>query len=83
MNIAINEKIAQQELTLYARNLLRDAAEIAYQRDPHRILWIRQDDGKLVSVSWRPDQEVIGWMTHPKLNGAVEAISVATSSDAT
>lgn len=80
---AISEKLPQQELTLYARNLLRGAAEIAYQRDPHRILWIRQDDGQLISVSWRPDQEVIGWMKHPKVNGAVEAISVVTSPDAT
>ena len=78
----IAEEIAVDELTLYARNILKGAAiDLAYQRDPNRVIWIVQATGELVAISFRPDQEVLGWSRHPLRNGAVEDVAVITSAD--
>lgn len=79
----VAEKIQTDELTLYARNILRGKAKvIAYQRDPHRVIWIATEAGELIAISFRPDQEVMGWSRHPDVNGVVEDIAVIASPDA-
>lgn len=79
----LSEKIKVGELTLYARNILRGkAVALAYQRDPHRIVWIVQNTGELVAITFRPDQEVQGWSRHPMINGFVEDVAVIASPDA-
>lgn len=79
----VAENIDMSELTLYARNILRGYARaLAYQRDPHRVVWIATAAGELISVTFRPDQEVIGWARHPDANGFVEDMGVIASSDA-
>jgi hypothetical protein len=78
----LGEKVSTDELTLYARNILKGAAtDIAYQRDPYRVIWVAQATGELVAITFRPDQEVIGWHRHPMTNGFVEDVSVITSAD--
>ena len=79
----VSEDIDMSELTLYARNILRGVAKVlAYQRDPHRVVWIATEAGELISVTFRPDQEVIGWARHPDVNGVVEDLAVIASPDA-
>ncbi|MCT4495399.1 hypothetical protein [Bosea minatitlanensis] len=79
----VSEDIDMSELTLYARNILRGVATVlAYQRDPHRVVWIATAAGELISVTFRPDQEVIGWARHPDDNGSVEDMAVIASADA-
>lgn len=79
----VAEKIQTEELTLYARNILRGKASvIAYQRDPHRVVWIATETGEMVAITFRPDQEVMGWSRHPDPNGFVEDLGVIASPDA-
>lgn len=78
----IAEALEVDELTLYARNILKGAAiDLAYQRDPYRVIWVAQATGELCAISFRPDQEVIGWSRHPMPNGFVEDVAVITSAD--
>lgn len=79
----VAEKIQTEELTLYARNILRGRAKVlAYQRDPHRVVWIATQAGELIAITFRPDQEVMGWSRHPDPNGIVEDLGVMASPDA-
>lgn len=79
----VNEAVKVDELTLFARRILAGAVGLAYQRDPNRIVWVRQSDGTLASLTFRPDQEVAGWARHSFINGSVEDIAVIPSPDAT
>lgn len=79
----VSEKIKIDELTLYARNILKGAAtDLAYQRDPYRVIWVPQQTGELVAITFRPDQEIVGWHRHPMVNGVVEDVGVIASPDA-
>lgn len=79
----IAEKISVDELTLFARHILKgNAIDLGYARDPHRIVWIGQATGELVGITFRPDQQVIGWHRHPMTNGVVENFGVLPSADA-
>ncbi|MBS7703175.1 hypothetical protein [Chelatococcus asaccharovorans] len=79
----VGEKIGVDELTLYARHILKGGAiGVFYQRDPHRILWIPQENGELVAITFRPDQQVMGWHRHPMVNGAIEDMAIIPSGDA-
>ncbi|KPG01787.1 hypothetical protein IP86_02975 [Rhodopseudomonas sp. AAP120] len=80
----LGETLSLSELTKTARHILRGRARaLAYQRDPHRVLWIGCEDGKLIAVTLLPSDEVVGWHRHPMRNGYVEALmSVPTSDEA-
>jgi len=49
-------------------------AEMAYTAEPHSILWLRRDNGTVVSLTYNRDENVIGWQTHD-FDGFVESIS--------
>ena len=38
--------------------------EIAYQQELDSTLWAVRNDGQLVSLTYQPDQEVVGWARH-------------------
>jgi len=53
------------DLTVFAEHVTRgDIVEIAYQEEPHSILWVLREDGVLAALTYRPEQEVIGWSRH-------------------
>lgn len=80
----ISERIEIQEFTTFARHMLRGKArQLAWQQDPHRILWVLLDDGTLAAVTLRPDQEVVGWHRHAIAGAFVEAIACIQSTDGT
>lgn len=71
------ESLAPRLVTEFARHILRGkASELAWQRSPHRLVWVRGQDGKLVTLTFRPDQEVVGWCRQPMRNGFVEGVAV-------
>jgi len=49
-------------------------AEMAYTSEPHSILWLRRDNGSVVSLTYNRDENVIGWQTHD-FDGVVESMS--------
>lgn len=56
--------------------------EIAWQQEPNRTLWACTTDGKLLSLTYRPDHEVFAWSRHPR-EGAVESLAVIPTQDGT
>ena len=79
----LNENVKLQELTLFSKRILDAGAYgLAYQRDPHRLIWIRKGDGTLSCVTFRPDQDVVGWARRVMTNGFVEDIAAIPSADA-
>ena len=47
--------------------------EIAYQQEPESIVWCVLGDGKVASITFNRDQEVISWAQHD-FGGAVKSI---------
>lgn len=79
----LTEKLDIEEITVSARHILRGGAvKLAFQADPHKLLWIVCDDGALVSVTFMPKQQVLGFARHPRVNAKFEAVAAIPSSDA-
>lgn len=57
--------------------------DIAWQRDPDRIVWMVLADGTLAGMTYRRDQQVAAWHRHPMTNGAVESIACIPNADGT
>lgn len=72
----VAETLAIELTTKFARHMLRGKAmHLAWQRAPNRILWVACADGSLVSLTFRPSEETVGWTRHD-LGGFVENIAV-------
>lgn len=71
------------DLTIFAEHVTKgDIAELAYQEEPHSIVWVLRADGVLAALTYRPEQEVIGWSRHI-LGGAYGAGNAVVESIAT
>ena len=63
--------------------------EIAYQKEPDSIVWAVRDDGALLGMTYRREQDVVGWHQHvlggrSDVNGTqalVESIAVIPAAD--
>ncbi len=47
--------------------------QIAYQQEPHSIVWCVRDDGVLLGMSYLPEHKVVAWHKHVT-DGEVESI---------
>lgn len=65
------------ELNILAKHLFEDYTilEMAYQQTPNRICWCLRSDGKLLGLTYMPEQEVIAWHWHDT-DGTVDSIAV-------
>ena len=54
------------DLSIMAPHLLNGYKinELAYSRSPDQIMWAVRDDGKLLSMTYVPDQQVYAWSQH-------------------
>ncbi|MCK4782567.1 MAG: hypothetical protein KAV87_02370, partial [Desulfobacteraceae bacterium] len=67
-----------QELQVLAEHLTRSTpiTAMAYQRTPYKVIWMVRDDGKLLGLTYYPEQEVYGWHIHDiGGDGIVESIT--------
>ncbi|MCK5602580.1 hypothetical protein KAR91_11940 [Candidatus Pacearchaeota archaeon] len=67
------------ELTTIAEHLTRNNTiiDMAFQREPYRVIWCVRDDGKLLGLTYYPEHEVYGWHVHELGgDGAAESVSV-------
>jgi hypothetical protein len=72
------------EVTLACRHILKSkASAVAYQRDPHRLLWVATESGQLIAFTFMPKEQVIAGHRHPLTNGFVEDLAVIPSTDGT
>ncbi len=52
--------------------------QIVFQEVPSKIFWVRRADGTLVSLTYQPDQDVVGWATH-EIGGTAVSVEHITS----
>lgn len=51
------------DLTILSDHIFRDSniAEMVYQRNPYSLVWCRRDDGRLASLAYNKQHQVLGW----------------------
>jgi hypothetical protein len=59
------------DLTVLSEHITRGSTaatsglkELAYQKEPHTLVWGVRNDGVLVGLTYERDQEVVGWHRH-------------------
>ena len=54
------------ELTILAEHLTREETitYMAFQKEPHQVLWCIRTDGKLLSITYNRNQDVWAWALH-------------------
>jgi hypothetical protein len=85
------ERFISTNLNVLSRHLLKKGEAItamAYQQEPHSVIWARRSDGALLATTLNVNQRRFGWHRHP-IGGAfgsgdavVEAIEVIPTPDA-
>ncbi|MEQ1756577.1 MAG: ubiquitin-activating E1 FCCH domain-containing protein [Micropepsaceae bacterium] len=70
------------DLTELAEHLTRNAAvtRLAWAKNPASLLWALRTDGKLLSMTYRREQQLYAWAQHD-FGGEVESIAVIPSAD--
>ena len=73
-----------RDLSIFSEHITASGiCEIAYQQEPENVVWLRCTDGRLVGMTYYPDQNVWGFHRH-ELGGAdvyVNSICTTPSSD--
>jgi len=64
------------DLTVLAEHISNGGiSDVAYQQEPHSILWACRTDGLLLGFTYNREQDVLGWHRHPVGgNGIVECL---------
>jgi hypothetical protein len=83
---------APTDLTLLAKHILgrtKTVTTMAFQQDREQVIWFTRSDGKLVALTYVPEQQVYAWHNH-KLGGnfgggeaVVDCVAVIPSRDGT
>jgi hypothetical protein len=70
-----------RDLTILAEHIARGGlTDMIWQQEPELILWFVRTDGTLIGLSYDPQNQTIGWHTHPMSNsGIVESITAIPS----
>jgi len=65
--------------SLMAPHLFQDynLVDMAFSRSPDQVLWAVRDDGRMLSMSYVPEQEVYGWTQH-STSGSFKSVAVVT-----
>lgn len=72
------------DLTVLADHITNTGVvDMAYQQEPHNILWCVRDDGELLGFTYNREQDVLGWHRHVIGNGVVESIQHIPNPDGT
>jgi hypothetical protein len=78
-------KYKSTNLSILAPHLLpkgKSIIALAYQQEPHSVIWALRSDGKLLATTINANQKRFGWHRHPiGGNGVVEAIEVTPNPD--
>jgi hypothetical protein len=70
-----------RDLTILAEHIARGGlTDMIWQQEPELILWFVRTDGVLIGLSYDPQNQTIGWHTHPLgASGVVESITAIPS----
>ena len=71
-----------EDLTILSAHLLKGftAVDWAYQKSPNYTVWIVRNDGVLLSLTYVPEQQIIGWARHDT-DGTVENVATIPEGD--
>ena len=66
------------DLTVLSEHVTKgQLTQLAYQQEPHSIVWGQGNDGSLLGFTFNREQDVLGWHQHPiGGDGVVESIAV-------
>lgn len=53
--------------------------QLAFQREPNRVLWATLEDGKLLGFTYERDEQVFAWHRHPLGGTSAVAQSISTN----
>ena len=73
----VSDSYDGSELTIFANHLFegRQIVDMAYAKEPFRIVWCVMSDGKLTGLTYNPKQSIAGWHRH-ETDGEFESIAV-------
>lgn len=72
------EALASADLTLWAKHLFTpEVKRLAYQRTS-QILWVLRNDGKLLGMTYIPEQNIWGWHQHEIVGRDISDICVVS-----
>lgn len=76
------QRFDADEVSVSARHIVKaGVVATAWQRDPHRVLWIVLDDGTLAGLTFMPKQQVVAFHRHPRVNAFIEDIAVIPATE--
>lgn len=73
----VSDSYNGDELTIFASHLFenKQVVDMAYSKEPYRILWCVMSDGTLNALTYNKKQEVAGWHRHIT-DGEFESVAV-------
>ena len=73
----VSDSYNGDELTIFASHLFenKQVVDMAYSKEPYRILWCVMSDGSLNALTYNKKQEVAGWHRHVT-DGEFESVAV-------
>lgn len=66
--------IAPNVTQLFSHRTLAGIRAVAFSQNPEQILWVVTNDGLLLSCTYRREEQVVAWSSHPT-DGLVESVS--------
>jgi len=71
-----SQKLGSDEPSVGVRDVFDAGPQtMAWQRDPHRVLWIQMKDGTLAGMTWMEKQKVLAMHHHPMANAVIEDVA--------
>lgn len=73
----VSDSYNGDELTIFATHLFenKQVVDMAYSKEPYRILWCVMSDGTVNALTYNKKQEVAGWHQHTT-DGQFESVAV-------
>lgn len=73
----VSDSYDGEELSIFANHLFegKQVVDMAYAKEPYRILWCVMSDGSVNALTYNKKQEVAGWHKH-ETKGFVESVAV-------
>ena len=67
-----------RDLTLRARHLFfnQEIKEMAYQQEPDNLIWCVLGDGKLLSLTYLPEEDIFAWTRHETQGKFISVCSI-------
>lgn len=67
--------LSGNDISIYAKHLFEgyEVVDWCYQKNPYSIVWAVRSDGKLLSLAYLKEQQVLAWSQHELAGGFVES----------